>query len=481
MKKSLSILLAVLLTLGSLTLPVAVADEPAEKPARDDVVIVFDGSEDNVIIQHPTPEQVEFSESNDMYVQGQESLFVDMQEAADCNIEFIGDFALMLKIVPDEKVNIQEFPLSELSFYNYYDAAEGDVIQINYVDPANTYGQQDDSYNFNFNISDKTEGWHRLQHNALSSALWSDGIDPTNISHVRISWRVNMIADEVVYHEIDWNFDCLLVAKQSFFDDRAVAEEAMIQVIDSLETPTAENFNSVKESILAAKEQLDENIAEFPNFMVENMDSVYKMDAIWLAYQQAEEGVAAQEIVGKIDALGEITAENRAEKEAEIAAIDAEIEAYVQAGYKKSAITNLSLLDTAKARLKALNIEADIAALPAVEEVTEEDEEAVMAVVNAVAALSDAEKELIGADFLSKLDQLKAVFENTDPDYLLGDVDEDGDRDAADALKVLQHAVKLVTLEGNPLKAADTTKDTVISAADALKILQFAVKLIDEF
>ena len=80
MRKSLSILLAVLLTLGSLTLPVAVADEPAEKPARDDVVIVFDGSEDNVIIQHPTPEQVEFSESNDMYVQGQESLFVDMQE-----------------------------------------------------------------------------------------------------------------------------------------------------------------------------------------------------------------------------------------------------------------------------------------------------------------------------------------------------------------------------------------------------------------
>ena len=75
----------------------------------------------------------------------------------------------------------------------------------------------------------------------------------------------------------------------------------------------------------------------------------------------------------------------------------------------------------------------------------------------------------------AKIDELKGG------SYLLGDVDEDGDRDAADALKVLQHAVKLVTLEGNPLKAADTTKDTVISAADALKILQFAVKLIDEF
>ena len=67
------------------------------------------------------------------------------------------------------------------------------------------------------------------------------------------------------------------------------------------------------------------------------------------------------------------------------------------------------------------------------------------------------------------------------PEFLLGDVDENGVIEAADALAVLKHAAKLDTLEGIPLLAADVTKEGEIDASDALDILKYAAKLIESF
>lgn len=68
------------------------------------------------------------------------------------------------------------------------------------------------------------------------------------------------------------------------------------------------------------------------------------------------------------------------------------------------------------------------------------------------------------------------------PAVKLGDVDEDGNVTASDALLVLKHAAKLVTLEGNPLIAADVSDvKGVIDATDALEILKFAAKIRGEF
>jgi len=66
--------------------------------------------------------------------------------------------------------------------------------------------------------------------------------------------------------------------------------------------------------------------------------------------------------------------------------------------------------------------------------------------------------------------------------YVLGDVNEDGRIDTSDALLVLQHIVKNVTLTGNKFSAADVAATKgVIDTSDALRILQYIVKNISTF
>lgn len=63
--------------------------------------------------------------------------------------------------------------------------------------------------------------------------------------------------------------------------------------------------------------------------------------------------------------------------------------------------------------------------------------------------------------------------------FISGDVNEDGNVDAEDALLVLKHAAKLETI-AKPIRllAADVNKDENIDATDALMILKIAAKLI---
>lgn len=62
-----------------------------------------------------------------------------------------------------------------------------------------------------------------------------------------------------------------------------------------------------------------------------------------------------------------------------------------------------------------------------------------------------------------------------------GDLDGNEGITASDALLVLQHSVKLITLNSNQQVAADVSADGSINASDALLILQHSVKLIDKF
>lgn len=63
----------------------------------------------------------------------------------------------------------------------------------------------------------------------------------------------------------------------------------------------------------------------------------------------------------------------------------------------------------------------------------------------------------------------------------LGDVDQDENITATDALAVLKHAAKLQILEGDLLVAAEVTGEGTIDASDALEILKVAAKLRPEF
>ena len=62
---------------------------------RDDVLVLFDGSMDNVLLQHPTATLTQLYEDESNVIQGDKSLFVDMP---DMGIQFIVNYALMLII-----------------------------------------------------------------------------------------------------------------------------------------------------------------------------------------------------------------------------------------------------------------------------------------------------------------------------------------------------------------------------------------------
>ena len=63
------------------------------------------------------------------------------------------------------------------------------------------------------------------------------------------------------------------------------------------------------------------------------------------------------------------------------------------------------------------------------------------------------------------------------PPYTLGDVDDDGEITAIDAVKTLRAAAKLDVLDDAQQKAADVDKDSELTAIDAVKILRVAAKL----
>lgn len=65
--------------------------------------------------------------------------------------------------------------------------------------------------------------------------------------------------------------------------------------------------------------------------------------------------------------------------------------------------------------------------------------------------------------------------------YVLGDVNADGNIDAADALMVLKHAAKLLQLDDTEKLSAMVTDDEYIDAKDALDILKYVAKIIKEF
>lgn len=64
---------------------------------------------------------------------------------------------------------------------------------------------------------------------------------------------------------------------------------------------------------------------------------------------------------------------------------------------------------------------------------------------------------------------------------MLGDIVEDGEINASDALLCLRHSVKEIILTGNDFIRGDVNKDKVINAFDALQILRYLVKEINQF
>lgn len=87
---------------------------------------------------------------------------------------------------------------------------------------------------------------------------------------------------------------------------------------------------------------------------------------------------------------------------------------------------------------------------------------------------------LLGGDQTLSSGGLAASFQAYVP-YTLGDVNDDGTIDSADALLVLKHSVHLLDLDAVQQLAANVNKDNTIDSSDALLILRYSVHLIDKF
>ena len=69
----------------------------------------------------------------------------------------------------------------------------------------------------------------------------------------------------------------------------------------------------------------------------------------------------------------------------------------------------------------------------------------------------------------------------TEPAFLLGDVNDDGDVDLSDAIQILRYDAGLIELEGNALLAGDVNDDGETDISDAILILRYDAGLIEEF
>lgn len=177
--------------------------------------------------------------------------------------------------------------------------------------------------------------------------------------------------------------------------------------------------------------------------------------------------------------------------------LDTAKQAYDSLTEEQKAALGGDLADTltkALARMSALEQERDdqaaagevtaaIEALPAVGQLTLDDKAKVEAARSAYDALTDAQKALVSAQTLQKLEAAEAEIKRLEEaaKVTMGDIDGNGKIDAADALMALQHSVQLISLNDKQQIAADVDKNGKIDAADALKILQYSVGLIQQF
>ncbi len=75
---------------------------------------------------------------------------------------------------------------------------------------------------------------------------------------------------------------------------------------------------------------------------------------------------------------------------------------------------------------------------------------------------------------------LYVVFDQDEPDYLLGDINDNGEIDMQDALMALRASMQLVELTERQTLAGDVNLDGSVTTTDALRIMRLVMGLIDE-
>ncbi len=126
-----------------------------------------------------------------------------------------------------------------------------------------------------------------------------------------------------------------------------------------------------------------------------------------------------------------------------------------------------------------------INALPAAEEISDDSyDKKITRAVNAMELLNEVHMAFISEELVAKLAALEAivgVYGPAKPEFTYGDLNNDGEENAVDALMILQIAVDKLEATDVQKQAADVSGDGNINAEDALYVLQKAVNKITEY
>ncbi len=202
------------------------------------------------------------------------------------------------------------------------------------------------------------------------------------------------------------------------------------------------------------------------------------------------------ELIQSINAIGSIDSTNYLQKLSDIVAAEQKLAVFDQ-NYpdQKDQVTNRqTLLDARTAYERAVQaykqakIDEVIAAINAIGNVTKENYQTKKEPIETAERLRDALVAEYDNEILTSVTNLEILTDarNTynqllHPAYVWGDINNDKDINASDALLALQHSVQLMELDGEALRVADVNQDGKVDASDALLILQYSVHLIDHF
>lgn len=411
------------------------------------------------------------------YKQGEGCLYLDMvpdEEGATRD----GPFANMMWLDLENPVNVSAGELEYFEAWTWVSRDLGQTgWQVNFCD--SDLGKAD-GVDCNIGMDNRKAGWQRTVTKISDWPTTIPGTDRKKIDGMRFSWL--SYENNMTYYEADWRIDSIIVYNQAFRDARGAEETRVRDLVTNLTDPTAENIGETEAAIKEAMTAYETAKAQYANFYIENEA---KYERIAKAYMELKKADYVAEAETAINAIGEVTMENHADKLEAITAAEAKIKVLDNTFGDDYTVSNI---DTLKAAREAYDnfstakpvIDA-ITALP--DEITADDETAIGAARTAYDALTDGAKAVVGEELLAKLVKAEKDLYLILHPYTLGnvDMDEENKITANDALLALQASVDKADLTDVQKLAAEVDGREGISANDALLILQYSVKKIDRF